>query len=187
MPRLTVSVTKNSEAKALGQIAPRHLQAIRDSLNRQATLADREATKTVAAELNLPERVVRNRLDRFGRVKSRRTKIQRATMNNLNVAVEVYLRGIPVTQIAGKELRRPGGGVKATGSRFYVGAFKARQQVFKRIGRERSPLMVPKVGVRERLRKEFDKRLTGPEGLALFRRLYLESCRRQLARFGVRT
>lgn len=184
---IQVRVTMNDAARRFPELANRHRQIARDAINRTATQAERAATEKVAKDLKLPLRFIRNRLDLAGQIKGRRTSIRRATVNNLNTELSVYVRGLPVGQVAGVQLRRKGGGVKGKGGRFYQGAFKSGQKVFKRIGRERTPLMVPKIGLRERLTKEFNRHITGPEGAATFRRFYDDGIRRNLARYGVRT
>lgn len=188
---LNVRVEMNSAARLFPYLGP-HLRSLaRNAINRTVTWAEREAIAAVSKELRLPVKFVRNRLTRDGAVKERRTVIRRATVASLNASLEVYMRGLPVYQVAGLEVRRKGGGVKAKGGRFYRGAFRpgagrAAGTVLKRMGPSRTPLMMPKIGLREHLRKEFDRRIQGAEGQAYFRAEYAEQLRRGAARYGVK-
>lgn len=190
--KLNVKAQMNQAAREFSRIAKRLPSLTRDAINKTATLAERSAISTVAQEINLPERYVRNRFDLSGRVKDRRTKIRRASVNHLAATLDVYTRGLPVSQIAGQQLRRPGGGVKAKGGRFYKGAFRPQgtryaRLVFKRRGEARTPLMVPKIGLRQRLTKQFDENVSGAAGQRAFEREYHARIRRALARYGVQT
>lgn len=183
---LKVKVEMNEAARLFPQIAKRLPSLTRDAINRTATIAERESVQKVAADLKILIKFIRNRYDLQGNAKSKRIKVRRATTSRLTAELDVYMRGLPVTQVAGAQIKRPGGGVKATGGRFYKGAFRARGQASKRRGPERTPLMLPKIGLRQRLRKEFDARVTGVQGMATFRREYNERISRALARAGVR-
>lgn len=191
MAGLNIRVEYNAAAKQFPQIAKRLPSLTRNSINRLATWAERESMTAVAKATKLPQRFIRNRLTRAGSVKERRATIRRATPSNLNASLQVYMRGLPVYQVALSEQRRPGGGVKAKGGRFYKGAFKPATgryagMVFKRMGATRTPLMMPKIGLRQALTSAFNSRVQGNEGRAYFRRDYAEQCRRSLAKFGVR-
>ncbi len=190
VPGLIVKVEMNQAAREFPQLARSLPSLTRNAINRTATWAEREATAAVAKQLKLPVKFVRNRLTRDGSVKERRTTIRRATTANLNATLEVYMRGLPVYQVA-LPMQRRAGGVKAKGGRFYPGAFRPQKGskeglVFKRMGPRRVPLMMPKIGLRERLHKEFDKRISGAEGIAFFRREYAEQLKRGAARYGVK-
>lgn len=184
---LRVKVEMNQSARLFPQIARRLPSITRDAINKTATIAERESVQVVSKDLRIPIRFIRNRYDRSGAAKAKRVEIRRATTSRLAADLSVYVRGIPVTQIAGAQIRRPGGGVKATGGRFYQAAFRAKGNVFKRRSDARLPLMVPKIGVRDKLRREFDARVTGLQGIATFRREYQSRIRAQLARYGVKT
>ena len=186
MAGLNVRTDKNQAARDFPQLARSLPSLTRNAINRTATWAEREATSAVAKSLRLPVRFVRNRYDRAGRAKASRTTIRRATPVNLNASLEVYVRGLPVFQVAGREVRRRGGGVKATGGRFYPGAFRAKGLVYKRQGAARLPLMIPKIGLREALRAGFDARVTGMQGVEHFRVEYATQLRRAASRYGVK-
>lgn len=176
----------NQAARNFPQIRTRLPTATRNVLNRMATLAERDAINQVASDVKLAPRFVRNRYDVSGRAKESRTRIRRASTASLSVTLDVYVRGLPVFQVAGMQIMTPGGGVKAQGRRFYKGAFKSNGRVFKRRTDERLPLMMPKIGLRVRLRREFNRRLSGVEGRERFRAMYREQIRKYLARYGVR-
>lgn len=207
MMTLKVKAEYNRAAKMFPQIAKRLPSLTRDSINKTATIAESEAIKTVAAgdgrNSKLPIRFVRNRYDVEGRAKERRTKIRRATTANLSAELSVYMRGLPVFQVAGKEVRRPSvtgkgrglvEGVKATSGRFYKGAFymqtkRGQRMVFKRrdsAGSQGGRFMMPKIGVRERLTKEYNRNVSGLDGQRVFRREYQMRIQRQLSKAGVR-
>jgi hypothetical protein len=191
MPFLSVKTEMNQAAREFAQLRRILPTLTRNAINRVATLAEREAMAQVAKDIRLPQRFIRNRYDVSGHAKGRRAHIKRATTARLDASIEVYVRGLPVFQVAGKDIRRKGGGVKAQGGRFYPGAFrppryKGGRLVFKRMTARRTPLMMPKIGVRERLTKAFDQRISGSDGLAIFRREYAEQLRKGAARYGVR-
>lgn len=185
-----VKVEYNQAARMFPQIASRHPTLLASTLNRVATVAKRETINAVAKDLRLPRRVVANRLGRDGRIKEDRFRLTRASRFNLNVSLSVYARGLPVYQVAGHQLRRKGGGVKAKGGRFYQGAFKVASgrhagMVFKRRGPERRPVFMPKIGVRQKLRKRGDEYIVEPRGQEIFRRMYYERLRIEMGKYGV--
>lgn len=155
MISLSVKAELNKAAKDFPRLAKKIPRLAANALNETAVYVRKEGITKVARELRLPRTIVAKRLTLSGEKKGDRIVLRRATAGRLVAVLNTYVRGIPVTQVAGAQTKRPGGGVKAKGGRFYQGAFKAKGQVFKRIGRTRTPLMVPKIGVRELLAKEF--------------------------------
>lgn len=186
-----VKMEMNRAAREFPQLIRQLPSLTRNAINKTATLAERESIVEEAKKMRLPSNILRNRYKLDGTLKEPRTVIRRATVNNLNTSLTVEMRGIPVFQIAGLQTRGPGGGVKGKGGRFYAGAFRVESGkhkgiVFARRTKERNPLMVPKIGVRERLTKQFDLRVTGRIGIPRFRAEYAMQLRRAAARYGVR-
>ena len=153
------------------------------AINETARNAQTKAIKNAASQLKLPLKLVKGRFKLDGTKKGERTRIERATRSNKTATLFVYMRGIPVTQVALKGPKKPkkGGGVrtgKGAGGRFYKGAFwntaRGNRLVFKRRSGRRYPLMVPKIGVRNKLEKTFDNWTNGILGRHYFRKRYLQ-------------
>lgn len=141
------------------------------ALNETAKAAKSRAEKATATKIKLPLKLIRKRLDKSGNVKADRSTIKKARANDLITVITVYMRGVPVYQIAGKptknQRKRPG--VKAKGGRLYEGAFYApnnggKPLVLKR--RARGKLMLPKIGVREMLSSEYEKEINSAKAIA---------------------
>lgn len=145
------------------------------AINETATWAKKNSEKETATALRLPLKLVRKRLNVKGDVKEDRTTLRRASRMQQSAVLTVYVRGIPVGQIAGKPVKRQNKrpGVKAKGGRLYRGAFYApgaapHGYVFKR--RKSGQLMMPKIGVRQFLDEKFSAYAIGPKGQAEFRK-----------------
>ena len=174
---MTISVKLDTREleRAFQQINKRLPAVTARAINETATWVKTNGQKDTANELDVPLKLVRKRLKVSGEVKEDRTKIRRANRSRLSADIVVYVRGIPVGQIAAKptkrQNRRPG--VKARGGRLYRGAFYApgaspHGYVFKR--RQSGRLMMPKVGVRNVLNRYFELYVSGPAGISEFRR-----------------
>jgi len=175
MIQLNVKVELNDAAKRFPTLARKIPRLAANALNETAVYVRKEGITKVATELKLPRSIVGKRFSLSGEAKRDRITLRKATAGNLAAVLNTYVRGIPVSQVAGVQLKRKGGGVKAKGGRFYEGAFKAKGLVFKRQGPQRTPLMVPKIGVRELLDKEF-RGIFDRDG----RRVFSERLRRRL-------
>lgn len=150
------------------------------ALNEVARTARTEGIKEAAQKLRLTATIIRRRFDLGGNAKGDRIEFLRASSGRPSALLRVYHRGIPVGQVAGAQVMRKGGGVKAMGKRFYQGAFKAKGLVFKRKGPGRLPLMVPKISVRKTLEESFGKRMVGVEGQRRFRQVFAARLDRRL-------
>ena len=169
MINLSVKVELNDAARRFPALAKRIPRYAATALNETATFIRKEGIRQVAKELRLPVSIVGKRFDLLGNQKANRVLLRRATAGNLTATLNTYVRGIPVFQVAGLQTKRPGGGVKAKGGRFYQGAFKAKGLVFKRRSPDRYPLMLPKIGVRQILNRTFAD-LFDREGRRIFAR-----------------
>ena len=176
MPIKSVKVDTRELEKAFKEIEKRLPAVTAKALNESARFAKTHAERETASELRVPLKLVRKRLSVTGDVKADRSVLRRAYRNRLTATLDVYMRGIPVGQIANKptkrQRQRPG--AKAKGGRFYQGAFYANGApphgfVFKR-RRGSKKLMMPKVGVRKRLSKKFDRYIFGTPGVSEFRK-----------------
>lgn len=162
------------------------------ALNLVARKAKTMAIRTVAKRLNMPQKLVRYRLNMAGAKKGDRIKKIRAAYASQNVRQHiftVYMRGIPVHQIAGKRPARQRGFVKAKGGRKYEGAFYGQSKNGVMVFKPRSNpgsfkgtsrggrLMVPKVGVRQALRGQLDERTRGRTGKAIFKKEFSRQIR----------
>lgn len=170
---LNVKVEMNALAKRFPTLWKQIPRYTASALNETAAFVRKNAVNNIATRLKLPRRVVSKRIALDGSAKGDRIKIRRATPGYLTAVLDTYARGIPVTNVAGAQTRPRGGGggVKAKGGRFYEGAFKAKRQVFKRQGPARTPLMVPKIGVREQINKEMQAQFLGAGRSEFKRRL----------------
>ena len=176
MPIKSVNIDTKEIAKAFKQIESRLSSVTARAINETTTFARTHAERETARELRVPLKLVRKRLNVSGDVKDDRSKIKRAYRNRLAASLDVYMRGIPVGQIANKptkrQRQRPG--AKAKGSRFYQGAFytgTAAPHGFVLKRRKGSKkLMMPKVGVRRRLSKKFEHYIIGTAGTNEFKK-----------------
>lgn len=176
MPIKSVMVDTKELEKAFKQIEKKLPSVTAKAINESATFAKTQAQRETAQELNVPLKLIRKRLNVNGDVKSDRSILKRAYRNRLTATLDVYMRGIPVGQIANKPTKRQRmrPGAKAKGGRFYQGAFYAPGApphgfVFKRRNSSKK-LMVPKVGVRKRLQKKFGKYIFATAGVNEFKR-----------------
>lgn len=148
------------------------------AINETLVNARSTSIKETAKAKKLPQKPIRSRLTRSGQKKGDRARLTRARQNKLSGGVTVYMRGIPVYQVSGAQTKR---GVKAKGGRLYEGAFYPRNTrgpsrygglVFKRQGRARTPLMMPKIGVRQILDQKFTSKVAGREGQQVMRQRF---------------
>jgi len=172
---ITVKVDTSQLDAAFKEIKKRLPTVTARAINETTAWAKKNAEKDAARELDVTLKLIRKRLKVTGEVKEDRARVRKANRSHLTSSLEVYVRGIPVGQIAAKptkrQNRRPG--VKAKGGRLYRGAFYAPGAVphgfvFKR--RRSGRLMMPKVGVRKVLERFFELYTAGPAGVAEFRR-----------------
>lgn len=162
------------------------------SLNQLATWARSQVIAETAREMRLPKSVVSQtiRTKKGVSTPTPRFRLVRASTYKPIAELIAVSKGIQVTDIAGAWVgRKPGqgGGVKAKGGRFYKGAFKAKAaggtvRVWKRTGKERLPIFLPRVGINERLIRAFNTRVAGLSGTAEFRRLFKAAADRELAK-----
>ena len=172
---VSVKVDTKDLEKAFSKVKKNLPRATARAINETANWSKSNAEKDTAAQLRIPQKLVKKRLDVKGGVKSDRTTVRKANKNRLSSTLDVYVRGIPVGQVANKptkrQNRRPG--VKAKGGRLYQGAFYAPGAaphgfVFKR--RRSGQLMMPKIGVRQTIDKRFMHYIVGNVGIAEYRR-----------------
>lgn len=159
-------------------VDPQVRLAVSRAVSKLARETEKQATRKVASDTNLPLKAVKNRLSRQGSIKSRRITMRRATANGLPaMLLSAWMRGLPVYQVAQAQTAA---GVTARGGRFYKGAFVPLSQrgrtakgrlskriprgalVFKR--RSNNRLMVPKIGLRRRLDREIRSFAASAEG-----------------------
>ena len=176
---LNVKADIRQVEKMLGRLKKGGPRIVARALNETAKTAQSLAIKDTAKEIRLPRKFVAWRFTQDGKRKGDRSTIRKAYPTRLTVVLNVHMRGIPVFQIANKAPpigKQRKGGVKAKGGRFYKGAFYAPvaggMRVFKRKTRARHPLMLPKVGVRQRLDRKFRNNTQGRQGRARFRSSY---------------
>lgn len=172
---LSVKVDTRELERAFKKINKRIPSVTARAINESATWARSRSEKETAAALSLPLKQIRKRFKITGEVKEDRTRLRKANRTRLTATLDIYVRGIPVGQIAAKptkrQNRRPG--VKAKGGRLYRGAFYApgaspHGYVFKR--RKSGQLMMPKIGVRRIIDNRFKKYLISFIGTAEFRK-----------------
>jgi hypothetical protein len=166
-------------------------RAIANAINDTTKSARSKSIKQVAKDIKLARKYVAYRFNVRGEKKGDRARLLKAYPNRLTSDLIVYMRGIPVFQIANKAPptgKQRKGGVKAKGGRFYKGSFYApywgSTKVFKRMTRARYPVMIPKVGVRKRLDKEFTKYTSGRLGRSTFSHNYDRHIRNVLRRLN---
>lgn len=172
---ITVKVDTRELERAFKQVKKRIPTITARAINETARWAKKGAEKDAAIELRIPLKLVRKRLKVTGEVKEDRTSVRRANRSRLTATLDIYVRGIPVGQIAAKPTKRQNKrpGVKAKGRRLYPAAFYAPGAaphgfVFKR--RQSGRLMMPKLGVRKLLSRRFYHYIVGPVGVAELRR-----------------
>ena len=165
-------------------------RAVRLAVNETANNAKSEAIKQTARDYGIAQQFVRyrwsSRLAGGKPVKTgERMKIIKASRNNYSASIKVHLRGLPISVIAGKQIKQAKGwnkgaqkrgtrqaGVKAKGGRFYRQAFKdSSGRVWKRRDSGKG-IMMPKLGLRDDLIGEFDALIFGPRAQARFQRVY---------------
>lgn len=175
MPIKSVKVDTRELERAFKQIEKKLPSVTAKAINETAVYARKNAEKQTAQDLKVPLKLIRKRLNVNGEVKGDRSTLIRAYRNRLAATLDVYMRGIPVGQIANKPTKRQRTrpGVKAKGGRFYQGAFYAPGAaphgfIFKRRSNKR--LMMPKVGVRKRLSKHFEYYILGTAGTNEFKK-----------------
>jgi len=188
---MTVSVRVDTSEleKAFKQINRKMPAVTAKAINETARFAKSNSEKEVAKALRLkPLKLVTKRFTIEGEVKEDRTKLTEANRSRLRSTLSVYVRGIPVGQIAGKatksQRKRPG--VKAKAGRFYKGAFynpRDNRMVFKR--RKSGQLMMPKVGVRKLLTDKFGTYVSGRPGLVEFRKRWERLARFELSKISI--
>jgi len=152
------------------------------ALNETAVNARSVTIKKVSADLKVPQKNIRKRFRADGTVRGDRIILRRAKRTNLTVSLDVGLRGILITEIAGAQTKR---GVKAKGGRLYAGAFKQTVRgrsgfVLKRRGKSRRPMFAPRLGVRERLVKSFNQQITSGPAIERYKRAYERLLRLEL-------
>lgn len=184
---VSIKVNTRELERAFKKIAQRMPTVNARALNETGAWAKKNAEKDVSIGLSVPLKLIRKRLNVAGDVKEDRTLVRKANRNRQTVTLDVYVRGIPVGQIAGKptksQRRRPG--VKGKGGRLYQKAFYAPGAaphgfVFKR--RRSGQLMMPKVGVRKLIDRRFQHYIAGRTGTAEFRRRWERLARFELAK-----
>ena len=184
MPIKSVQVDTKQLEKAFKQIERKLPSATAATLNKSANRAKKAAIKNVSGALSIPQKFITNRYTVKGVKKAPRSTLKRASPRKLRADLDVYMRGIPVGQIAGKPTKRQHAGVKAKGGRFYKGAFYSPGAaphgfVFKRRGSSKK-LMMPKIGVRKRLMKQYEHFLLGAEGIRFFKREWNKAAQKKL-------
>ena len=150
------------------------------AINKLATWTRGQAVKQVASDISLPRKFVAKRFTRNGSAKADRVILKKARKQRDPEAIlRSWMRGLPVYQIATSTTKQ---GVKARGGRFYPGAFVPFSQrgqgrkvprgaiVFKRRGPgSRAKLMLPKLGLRERLDEKIRELPVGVQGQRIMR------------------
>lgn len=196
MINLQVKSEMNAAARRFPQLRAEIRKLTARAINETAAWAKADALRATAKERDLPLRAVRNRLDIRGGIKEDRAKVFTAGESNLQATLRVWMRGIPISQLGNRQVNpwnkpgakhnKSGGGIKVTqGNRFYEGAFRAKGLVFKRSGTSKFPIFVPKIGLRLTLTKAFNARISGPLGLATFRKRFDGQLRAALGRLGI--
>ncbi len=189
---MALSVNVSGDLKKL----TRHLNATQkrvlpsvtiQSVNQVARDARKDSIKKVATDLRLPQKNIRKRFNARGEVKGDRVQYFKASRYNKSALLRVYHRGISVSQIAGAQTKR---GLKAKGGRLYVGAFKLKSGrlqglVFKRRGKKRLPVFLPRISVRAQLEDQFNRRMTGALARRNFLNIFQTKLRKRLAKLRV--
>ena len=184
MPIKSVQVDTKELEKAFKLIAKKLPSATAATLNKTANNAKKNAIRNVAGAVNVPEKLLRTKFTAKGIKRGERHRLHRAKPSRLIASMFVYMRGIPVGRVAGKPPKRRSRGVKARGGRLYKGAFYSGNAqphgfVFKRRNSTKS-LMMPKIGVRDRLEKQYNYYLLGAEGIRFFKREWNKAAQKKL-------
>lgn len=158
------------------------------AINELATYARSTTIRETARDLKLPQPVIRKTTRKGSTVD--RFRLTRATPRYLTARITARSEGIQVTDVAGIQLKRKGGGVKAKGGRFYKGAFKApapggKIRVWKRRGPERLPVFLPRIGTRQKMLDAFQRKVDSPAGRTVFRQRFDRLARFELAKAGL--
>lgn len=162
------------------------------AINELATWARKETIDATAEALRLPRQTIAKTTRRGSTVD--RFRISKAVVGRAVATLRVISEGIQVTDVAGAWIgRKPGqgGGVKAKGGRFYKGSFKApapggQVRVFKRRGKERLPVFLPRIGTRSAMIKVFEQKISGGQGATVFRQRFERLATFELAKAGIR-
>lgn len=160
------------------------------AINELAVWARSQTIKATAADLRLPQKVIRKTTRRGAEVD--RFRLVRAVRGIPVAKLRVRSSGIQVTDVAGAWIgRKPGkgGGVKAKGGRFYRGAFKApvggKLRVWKRRGPKRLPIFLPRIGTRDAMLRTFERHIMRGQGPQIFRQRFARLAQRELAKAGI--
>jgi len=189
-PSLQVNLDLKELRSTNKQIQKAAQRAARLAINETATSAKSEAIKQTAREYGFAPKFVRYRWSSMlsgGKPvrKGERMKLIKANKSRLSASINVHLRGLPVSVIAGAQIKQTRGwtkgaqqrgsrqfGVKAKGGRFYKQAFKdSKGRVFKRRDNGKG-IMMPKIGLRDDLIGEFDALIFSPRAQARFQFVY---------------
>ena len=159
MMNLDVRVELNAAAKRIPALRSRISAFAANALNAAGTAARRAGIADTAKALRLPANLVAKKQSRKGGFRDR-VQLRRASRNNLQVVLPTALGGLSVTRIATGVDKRPGGGIKARGGRFYKGAFMNRKGVvLKRRGSERLPIFAPNLILYKPLQRSMERAL----------------------------
>jgi hypothetical protein len=142
--------------------------------NEVMTKARTKSIRAVSKSEKLPQKFIRYRFDGQGNKKADRAKLKKGNVRNLTSVLTVYMRGLPVGAVAGAQTKQ---GVKAKGGRLYKGAFKATTAagqgvVLKRRSKKRTPTMMPKIGLRGQLQKQFERNILSRQAQREYQRIY---------------
>lgn len=125
----------------------------RRAINRAIQAAQTKGIRGTAAALDVPQKIVRNRLDASGKAKSKRVRLFKARAGNDDAAIYLYTRGIPLIQLGAKDTKKTGVRLRHYKQwnnelqHSFIGARGGggNQQVFTRKGPGRLPLKVEKI------------------------------------------
>lgn len=126
----------------------------RRALNRAIQSAQTKAVRGTAAELDVPQKYIKNRFSGDGAAKGKRVRLFKANAGNQDAAIYLYTRGIPLIQLGAKDTMH--NGVKLRHYKQWnlelQNAFVPAQrragainQVFTRKGKGRLPVKVEKI------------------------------------------
>ena len=156
------------------------------ALNKAGETVRQETAKQVGKDLRIAPKRMKRRFDRNGKPKGDRIRLFKANRTRLAADLTVYLRPIPVIQLA--RVKQTKKGVRAEGGRFYRGAFiqtigGGSKQVMRRVRPDvaRYPVTVLKVPIASRLRNKAEE-LLDEEGADIFRKEFERLARVELAR-----
>lgn len=175
------------------KIARAARNATRDAINQRVTQAVRRGNKVVAAKLQLPLKYVNNRYTLNRSIKARRAIVSKASTKKLSSHIDVYVQGIPFSTLATSANERAGMRARRQGrpeankvrlrKKHYKGAFWAPNRQGKPFVYYEKPgggMYAPKFGVRKAMRREYDRRLLSPQGIAALRAKWQVKMRQQL-------